>query len=119
MKIFGYKLQREERSDHSIENPKIAVSSEDFMQFFGMQSGNLPTVTIDKALQVPAVFAAVSFLSRTLAALPLNVFQSGDEGAVRIRDGIGAVVSSAWTPEMNGFKARQFFCKMYLRVVGA
>jgi phage portal protein BeeE len=33
-------------------------------------------VTIESALTVPAVWAAVSFLSRTLAALPLHAYSN-------------------------------------------
>ncbi|WP_234905088.1 hypothetical protein [Rhizobium rhizogenes] len=60
----------------SIENPTVPVSAENFMAFFGVQSANLPHVTIDNALNVPAVMAAVAFMSRTLAALPRHAYRT-------------------------------------------
>ncbi len=34
----------------SIEDPTVPVSSEHFLAFFGVQSANLPAVTIDRAV---------------------------------------------------------------------
>ena len=61
-----------EPEKRSIENPNVRVSAENFLAFFGVQSAYGPAVTLDNAMTVPAVAAAVSFLSRTLAALPLH-----------------------------------------------
>ena len=58
-------LRSEQRST---ENPAVPVSAENFLQYFGIASTGLASVTTDSALTVPAVTAAVGFLSRTLAA---------------------------------------------------
>ncbi|AKR57131.1 portal protein [Devosia sp. H5989] len=93
----------------SIENPTVPVSqTEEFMAFFGMDRVPLPVVTTASALKVPAVNAAVNFLSRTLAALPLHAFLKSDGSAER-ENGIVEAVLRNPTPEMNGFKARQYF----------
>ena len=60
----------------NLEDPSSPVSASDFLQIMGW--GELSatagvTVTIDTALGVPAIWAAVNFLSGTLAGLPLHV----------------------------------------------
>jgi HK97 family phage portal protein len=91
------------------ENPTIPVSSSDFMAFFGVQTVNLPHVTIDSALTVPAVWAAVSFLSRTLAALPLHAYRSTKDGPTRITGKLETVVHDNPNDSMDSFKFRQYF----------
>lgn len=93
----------------SIENPTVPVSqTKEFLAFFGMDSVTLPSVTTASALKVPAVNAAVNFLSRTLAALPLHAFVRKDSSAER-EDGEIEKALRFPTPEMDGFKARQYF----------
>ncbi|MDW5315008.1 phage portal protein [Rhizobium sp. PL01] len=108
MKIFGYQLGGEKRSG-SIENPTVPVSAENFMQFFGVQSGNLPSVTIDSALRVPAIAAAVSFLSGSLANLPLHAFKPKGDGSERIKGGIQKLLNEAPNPEWTSFGWRKYF----------
>ena len=71
MNIFGFDIQRarqEQRSSGSIEDPRVPVSeSVQFMTFFGLQSVDLPHVTIDRALTVPAVGVPVTH-ARCVAA---------------------------------------------------
>ncbi|WP_249729461.1 MULTISPECIES: phage portal protein [unclassified Chelatococcus] len=101
-------VQTEWRSA-SIENPTVKVSEENFLAFFGQSSANLPSVTIDSALRVPAVLAAVSFLSRTLAYLPLHAYRDTDKGAVKVGGKLQTIVRDAPNPEMGSFKFRQYF----------
>jgi HK97 family phage portal protein len=93
----------------TIENPTVPVSAENFLAFFGVQSGNLPHVTIDSALNVPAVWCAVAFLSRTLAALPRHAYRDGKGGAKRIGGRLEAVVNAAPNDGMGAFKFWQWF----------
>ena len=93
----------------TIENPTIPVSSENFLAFFGVNSANLPAVTIDRALTVPAVAAAVAFLSRTLASLPLHAYRETKDGAKRLGGKIEAVVHDAPNDSQDSFKFRQYF----------
>lgn len=93
----------------TIENPTIPVSSENFLAFFGVNSANLPAVTIDRALTVPAVAAAVAFLSRTLASLPLHAYRETKDGAKRLGGKIEAVVHDAPNDNQDSFKFRQYF----------
>lgn len=96
-------------SGETIENPTVPVSAENFLAFFGVSSGNLPAVTTEAALGVPAVLAAVAFLSRTLAALPLHVWRRRATGPERIDGKIALVIHENPNDEMDGFKFRQWF----------
>ncbi|PWJ73837.1 HK97 family phage portal protein [Pseudaminobacter salicylatoxidans] len=109
MNILGFNIRREARSATSPENESVPVSSENFLAFFGVQSADLPHVTIDRALTVPAVAAAVAFLSRTLAALPLHAYRSTSDGATRVGGTLGAVVHDNANGEMSSFLFRQYF----------
>ncbi|MDW9600440.1 phage portal protein [Sinorhizobium meliloti] len=96
-------------SRSSPENVSIPVSSENFLAYFGVQSGNLPNVTIDTALNVPAVMAAVAFLSRTLAAVPRHAYRDTKDGAKRIGGRLETVVNGAPNDGMGAFKFWQYF----------
>lgn len=93
----------------TIENPTIPVSSENFLSYFGVQSVTLPNVTIDNALRVPAVLAAVAFLSRTLAALPRHAYRDTKDGAKRVSGKLQTVVNTAPNDDMGSFKFWQYF----------
>jgi len=93
----------------NIESPTVPVSSESFLAFFGVQSANLPRVTIDAALTVPAVLAAVAFMSRTLAALPRHAYRDSKEGAKRVGGKLETVVNRAPNETMGSFAFWQWF----------
>jgi HK97 family phage portal protein len=93
----------------TVENPTVPVSSENFLAFFGVQSANLPHVTIDSALNVPAVMAAVAFLSRTLAALPRHAYRTKKGSGERIAGKLETVVNSAPNDTVGAFKFWQWF----------
>ena len=110
MKIFGYDIRRSgEKRAATIENPTIPVSHENFLEFFGVNGANIPHVTIDSALQVPAVAAAVTFLSRTMAALPLHAYRRTKSGSERVGGKLEAVVHDAPNDLQDSFKFRQYF----------
>jgi HK97 family phage portal protein len=96
----------ETRSDQtliSLDNPAA------LQQLFGVleAQGNLPVVSIAAALQVPAVLAAVAFLSRTLAALPLHSFAAGANGD-RLDDDEAKLLNDAPNEEWSSFAWRQY-----------
>jgi hypothetical protein len=79
------KGQPEERG--SVENPQVPISSSDFMRVMGwgdLISSSGITVGIDNALGVPAVWAAVNFMSGTLAGLTMEVYQRTPEGREKV-----------------------------------
>lgn len=110
MNFLGFDIRRAEHRSGSIENPTVPVSQTvEFMAFFGMDSKTLPRVTIDSALSVPAVLAAVAFLSRTLATLPLHAYRNGKDGAVRLSGKTATTIHDAANGLMGSFKFRQYF----------
>ena len=91
----------------SLENPNAPVSAENFLHIMGwgdFQSSAGVTVNIDNALGVPAVWAAVNFISGTLASLPLEVYR----GNQRVTDGIGAWLNRAINPTTSSFQWRKY-----------
>ena len=91
------------------EIPGIERPGANLLQLFGMGDVSLPAVTVDTALTVPAVLAAVAFLSRSLAALPLHAFRKKDEGPEKISGGLETLIHEAPNAEWTAFKLRQYF----------
>lgn len=88
----------------SAENPQVPLSSpQAFATLFGEEwtSAAGVTVTREAALGVPAVLAAVDFLSSTIASLPLHVFERQGDARERVGGNIDALLNSAvsegWT----------------------
>jgi HK97 family phage portal protein len=102
-KAFGSE-QRMITSLTGIERP-----GSDLLQVYGLGDIVLPSVTTETALTVPAVSAAVTFLPRTLAALPLHALRNVDGKGVRIEGGLETLIHEAPNPEWTSFKLRQHF----------
>lgn len=99
----------EERSA-SVENPTVPVSAGNFMEFIGVSTGPLPSVSVDEALRVPAYGAAVTFLSRSLANLPLHAYRDrGEAGSERLSGKLQRVLNEAPNAEWTSFGLRQYF----------
>lgn len=109
MKIFGFDIRRSSHEVRNAENPRIPVSAENFLQFFGVNVGNLPVVTIDSALTVPAFASGVRFLSRTMAGLPLHAYKQSDSGPERVKGALEWLVHSAPNEETGAFAFWQYF----------
>lgn len=115
MKFFGFRGNAEKRS--SIENPTVPVSqTTEFMSFFGMDSVNLPRVTVDNALTVPAVAAAVLFLSRTMASLPLHAYKLEGETKKKMDGDTADVIHDAWNDETSAVDGRRYFWQQVFTV---
>jgi HK97 family phage portal protein len=100
------------RAKEARDGATVPVSApySEFMALFGISANvTLPSVTIDSALTVPAVLAAVAFLSRTLATLPLHAYRSTKEGAQKITGKLETVVHDAPNDGQSSFKFRQYF----------
>ncbi len=108
---MGSKKKKLEKRSASLESQSIPVSAENFMEFFGVGGvgGSLPSVTIESALKVPAVQAAVLFLSRTLASLPLHVYRKAESGPIRHGGKLAAVIEENPNDEMDTSKFRRYF----------
>lgn len=109
MKFFGFNISRQSERRDNIEDPRVPVSAENFLAVFGINGVNLPAVTIDNAMTVPAVWAAVNFLSRTLASLPLHAYKRGNDGPERIAGKLETVIHENPNGTMASFKFWQYF----------
>jgi HK97 family phage portal protein len=93
----------------NLENPSSPVSAEDFSQVMGwgeMSAG--VTVNTDTALGVPAVWAAVNFLSGTLAGLPLHVYRKTSKGRVKASGPLEGILHDAINDSMSSFEWRKY-----------
>ena len=69
----------------NLENPSVSLAdAKAFSSVWGDggQSNSGVNVTVEKALGVSAIWAAVNFISGTIASLPLQVFKRTDAGRV-------------------------------------
>jgi len=109
MKLFGYDITRAE-TRASPEDPRVPVSAANFLQFFGVSAGNMRAVTLESALTVPAYAAGVSFLSRSLANLPLHAYRDrGEAGSERLPGKLQRILNEAPNSEWTSFGLRQYF----------
>lgn len=116
MNLFGVEIRRTEK--RSIENPAVSLSSAQawasVFQSWSSSSAAGAVVTVEGALGVPAVWAAVSFLSRTLAALPLHAYRVTADGPVKIKGGVQAIVHEAVNAEWTSYDWREYlFWQMF------
>ena len=124
MKLFGLEFgggarRAPEAREVSIERPGVPVSSDDILTLFGIDTRNAPAVTIDNAMQVPAFSCGVSFLSRTLAGLPLHAYRDGgDQGAIRLTGAVQRTLNEAPNPEWTSFGLRRYFWQQVFSAPG-
>ena len=98
------------KESRSIENPSTPVTLKNILNVFGMDSTSAAgvNVNIDNALGVPAVMAAVQFLSGTIASLPLNVYQKTDSGREKLQSGLQNILHDAFSEECTSFDGRKY-----------
>lgn len=102
-------FKKEQRS--SIEDPTVAVSSANFLEFFGATGGVSASgvnVTIDNAMGVPAIWAAVNFLAGTIAGLPLKHYKKTDKGREEVSGKLSSILHRAVNDEMSSFDWRKY-----------
>jgi HK97 family phage portal protein len=98
------------RSKKPEERATVTQSSERFFEVLGLSpsGGTGQIVNVKTALGVPAVFAAVNFISGTIAGLPLHVYRRDGEGRERVSDGVAALLHDAPSDEMTSYAWRQY-----------
>ncbi|WP_047145015.1 phage portal protein [Aquamicrobium sp. LC103] len=95
----------------SIEDPKVPISAANVVELLGWDWGKAASgerVSIESALGVPAIWAAVNFLSGTLAALPLHLYRRTNEGRERVKGGLAAILHDAVNDEVSSFDWRKY-----------
>jgi len=75
------------------------------------------TVTMREAMSLPAVWAAINFLSGTMAGLPIEVFEKNekDGGDPKVSGGIADVLGAAVNDQLTSFEWRE---AMFAEVFG-
>ncbi|NQZ77071.1 MAG: phage portal protein [Ekhidna sp.] len=90
----------------------VPQSASNFLEIIsGMSAGASSTgitVTVDKALAVPAFGAAVNFLSGTLAGLPLHVYKRKGDSKEKVKGGIATILHDVVNDEMSSFDWRKY-----------
>lgn len=89
----------------------VGQSDPIFGQVFNMNgAGALGPVTIEAALAVPAIWAAVNFLSKTLAAIPIKAYIKSDAGRTVVAgDLTSSLFNFAANDELTAFDMRRGF----------
>lgn len=96
----------------------VTQSAPDFLEVLGLgslASASGIVVTVEKALSVPAIWAAVNFIAGTMAGLPLNLFERTDEGRKRVTETpLALLLHDAVSDGMSSFEWRKY---MFERVL--
>lgn len=111
MGLFSRKKPADERG------AVVTQSASDFWQVLGldgMASSAGENVTYESALGVPAVWAAVNFISGTLAGLPLHVYRKTEDGREKVEGPIAAILHDAVNDETSSFEWRKWFFEQAL-----
>lgn len=107
-RMFGiYEGPAEQRMITTI--PGIERPGANVLGVLGIGDVALPNVTVDSALTVPAFQAGVSFLSRSMAALPKHVFKNTANGPEKVKGGLQILVHEAPNSGWTSFKLWQYF----------
>lgn len=112
--MFAHALSRDPIAEQraSIEDPRVSISDPNVLSLiFGeTESESGESVSPDTALRVPAVWAAVNFLSGTIASLPLKVYRrDGDEREVDSANRWHRRLNNAPNPEWTSYRWRKYF----------
>lgn len=109
MSIFDRFRKAENRN---LENPTAPVSANDFLQIMGwgdLYASSGVTVNVDTALGVPAVWAAVNFISGTIAGLPLHVYRKdADGGRSKVENDLSLILHDVINEDMSSFEWRKY-----------
>ena len=103
--------------NRNLENPNAPVSADDFLQVMGwgdFVADAGVTVNTDTALGVPAIWAAVNFISGTLAGLPLEVYRKTPEGRQKIDNKFSNMIGTNVNDAMSSFEWRKYMFEQVL-----
>lgn len=79
---MAWPFTRKKKEDRNVTTT-VTQSDPTFLQVFGL-TGNA-AVSTEQALSVPAVWAAINFLSGTIAGLPLHVYNKTANGKTKVK----------------------------------
>lgn len=100
--MFGFGKKKEAR-----QTVTQSETNTEFLRAVGLIADSSgPSITFDQALSVPAVWAAVNFLSGTIAGLPLQVFDKTKDGRKKVSGALANSISKAVNPAYTSFQWR-------------
>lgn len=75
---------------------------------FSLGNKTVAPVNVESALGVPAIWAAVNFLSGTIASLPLHVYKRQNDSDERYEGPVSNVLNKITNDEMSSFDWRKY-----------
>lgn len=101
--MFGFGKPKAEK-----RGVTVTQSAPNFLEVFGITGSS--SVSMEEALGVPAVWAAINFISGTIAGLPLHVYDKTPTGKKRVKAGklnpVVALLHDAVNDGMSSFQWR-------------
>lgn len=106
--MFGLfrKKQPEERAVTATQSSATALQIFRPELFDAMSETTV--VTVERALGVPAVWAAVNFIAGTIAGLPLIVYRREGDSRRRVTTGVAPILHDAVNDELTSFNWRKY-----------
>ncbi len=116
MRMFGVEFRRAKPEPRA--QVTQSASAHDFFEAMGItwmyQGGETP-VTIDTALGVPAIWAAVNFIAGTVAGIPCHLFRRKTDGSREKVDSVlSKILHDAPNDEQSSFEFRKWFFEQAL-----
>jgi len=102
--MFGI-FKREKRG--SLENPNVPLTVASLFDWGGKSAAGV-NVTESSALTVPAVWAAVNFLSGTMASLPIHVYRKTADGSERTDPDIEKILNLYSSEQETSYDWRKY-----------
>jgi HK97 family phage portal protein len=110
MNLLGWDIRRRAPVQEGRSSGYASISDTSaVMALFGIREGDFAPITTERALKVPAVLSAVSFLASSLASLPLHAYRDTKPGADRITGALQRLVNEAPNPEWSSHGWRKYF----------
>lgn len=99
MAIFNFRKQE-----------KRTITMQDYPEsgLFSLGNKTVAAVNVESALGVPAIWAAVNFLSGTIASLPLHVYKRQKDSDERYEGPVSNVLNKITNDEMSSFDWRKY-----------
>jgi HK97 family phage portal protein len=91
----------------SLENPAVPLSAASLFDWGGRAESGV-VVTDETALQVPAIWDAINFLSGTMASLPIHVFLRTSTGIERASPELDQILNVAPSDFESSFEWRKY-----------
>jgi len=86
-------------------------NTSEYLNLFGLENGQSSSgvnVSIDKAMGVPAIWAAVNFLSGTMAGLPLKHYKKTENGREEVPGRLTNILHYAVNEDTSSFDWRKY-----------